>query len=505
MTVDGFRLVRQLPGGRHGAVWQAVDIASQAPVALKQMLGVEPSTFELVRAEVDRLRGLSDRHLVRSHPPAAGTHECWLVEDWVEGVSLAAVQAGSDTLTRAQALGIIRGALLGLSTAHRDGIAHGELSPRSVVIDTDGEPVVVGFGAHLADATVADADGFAGPEAATERTATPTADVFSVGRMLDRLLAVEGVPDDLEPVVARSTARDPASRYPDAAGLLADLEERAERAYGTGWWTTAGLSGIVAAASATAATATVGVAASGSGAVAGALSSGSGALAGAGRAVGSGAVHGRRTGLVIAGATVGLIAMVVAAVAVLRPDSGRQAGPETAAVNASQSAKPAPTTQATTTSSTRSASSKPTPEPDPALSFTGTYRYESVVTKSTDSRTPVGERYRINWTVSTTCAGSKCSSKINESDGRSFELNTSEGTWKEAYTYKVQCVNSKTGKPVGSKIKMRYKRTLEAKASKKNGGLTISGTDHDRQLTLCKGQEVPRQDIRRKITISKTK
>lgn len=502
MTVDGFRLVRQLPGGRHGAVWQAIDIASQAPVALKQMLGVEPSTFERVRAEVDRLRGLSDRHLVRSHPPAAGTDECWLVEDWVEGVSLAAVQAGSDTLTRPQALGIIRGALLGLSTAHRDGIAHGELSPRSVLIDTDGEPVVVGFGAHLADATVADADGFAGPEAAAELTATPTADVYSVGRMLDRLLAVDGVPDDLEPVVARSTARDPASRYPDAAGLLADLEERAERAYGSGWWTTAGLSGIVAAASATAATATVGVAASGSGAVAGALSSGSGALAGAGRAVGSGAVHGRRTGLVIAGTAAGLVAMVVAAVAVLRPDSGRQAGPETAAVNTSQSAKPAPTTTGSTSSS-RSASPKPTPKPDPALSFTGTYSYVRVVTKSNSSDTRVGERYRTSWQVSTTCQGSTCTSSVTDGDDDSWELATGGGSWKDAYTYKAECIRTDTGKETGEKVKMSYSQLLTPKTSK-NGVVSVSGTARTRQLQKCPNQTIPKRDIRYKITISKT-
>lgn len=504
MTVDGFRLVRQLPGGRHGAVWQAVDIASQAPVALKQMLGVEPSTFARVRAEVDRLRGLADRHLVRSHPPAAGADECWLVEDWVEGVSLAAVQAGSDTLTRAQALGIIRGALLGLSTAHRDGIAHGELSPRSVLIDTDGEPVVVGFGAHLADATVADADGFAGPEAAAQLTATPTADVFSVGRMLDRLLAVEGVPDDLAPVVARSTARDPASRYPDAAGLLADLEERAERAYGSGWWTTAGLSGIVAAASATAATATVGAAASGSGAVAGALSSGSGALAGAGRAVGSGVVHGGRTGLIIAGTAVGLIVMVVAAVAVLRPDSGRQAGPEAAAVNASQSAKPAATTQARTTSSTRSASPKPTPKADPAVSFTGTYRYVRVVTKSNRSDTPVGERYRTSWQVSTTCQGSTCTSSVTDGDDDSWELATGGGSWKDAFTYKVTCIITDTGKETGEKVKMSYSQVLTPKTSNK-GVVSVVGTARRRQLQKCSKQVLPKDDIRYKITITTTK
>lgn len=45
---------------------------------------------------------------------------------------------------------------------------------------------------------------------------------------------------------------------------------------------------------------------------------------------------------------------------------------------------------------------------------------------------------------------------------------------------------------------------LKAKTSK-NGELSITGTDHDHQLTLCENQGIPRQDIRRKITVTKIK
>ena len=516
MTVDGFRLVGQLTGGRHGAVWHAVTDTDDRPVALKQLLGVDTVAFAGIRDEVDRLRRLADRHVVGSHPPVTSHGEHWLVEDWVDGVSLAAVLAGStEPLARPQALGIVRGALLGLTAAHRVGLSHGELSPRSVMIDTEGQPVLVGFAAHLADGSVADSDGFAGPEAAAAAVAGPRSDVYAAGRIRERLLATEGVPTDLLPVVERATASDPAHRYPDAGSLLADLEVRAERAYGAGWWTTAGLSGLAATATGVSAAGTVGAAASGSGAVTGVLSSGSGALAGASHTAGGGVVRAARSGvsaatragLVIAGTAVVLIALVVGAAAILRPSTTGTGTTDTAAVGPTQGSGGAPASQPPprpTPTPTPTPTPRPTPTPNPTLEFTGTYRYDEVVTKSNDTRTPVGDRYRTTWTVSTTCAAAACSSSISVPDEEAFTLDTSGGRWRTELTYRVECVDSKTGEPTDQKVRVRYTRTLQPKTGT-SGVLTIAGTSRYRQLKKCTDQSIPQQDVHRKITVTRVK
>lgn len=511
MTVDGFRLVGQLNGGRHGAVWHAVSDTDDEPVALKQLLGVDADAFDSIRAEVDRLRGLSDRHVVRSHPPVISQGELWLVESWIDGVSLAALLAGStQSLARPQALGIVRGALLGLAAAHRVGVDHGELSPRSVMIDAEGQPVLVGFGAHLADGSVADSDGFAGPEAATSSVAGPRSDVYAAGRILEHLLATEGVPTDLRPVVDRATAPEPAHRYPDAGSLLADLDVRAERAYGAGWWTTAGLSGLAASATGVTAAGTVGAAASGSGAVTGVLSSGSGALAGAGHAAGgvvraarSGISAATRTGLVIAGTAVVLVVLVVGAAAILRPGATGPGTTDTAAVGPTQGSGGAPAGQPPSSPEpTSTPAPRPTPTPNPTLDFTGRYRYDEVVTKSNDSRTPVGDRYRTTWTVSTTCRAAACSSSIKAKGEEAFTLDTSGGRWRTELTYRVDCADSKTGERTGQKVKVRFSRTLQPRTAT-TGALTITGTSRYQQLKKCTDQSIPLQDVRRKITVTR--
>jgi hypothetical protein len=401
-----------------------------------------------------------------------------------------------------------------LSAAHRVGLAHGELSPRSVMIDTEGQPVLVGFAAHLADRSVADSDGFAGPEATAAPTAGPSGDVYAAGRILERLLTTDGVPTDLRPVVERATASEPAHRYPDAGSFLADLEERAERAYGAGWWTTAGLSGLAASATAVSAAGTVGAAASGSGgAVTGVLSSGSGALAGASRAAGGGVVRAARSGvstatragLVIAGTTVVLIALVVGAAAILRPNASGPGNTDTTAVRAAQGSGGAPASQPPPSPKpTPTPRPTPTPTPNPTLDFTGTYRYDEVVTESNDSRTPVGDRYRTTWTVSTTCRGAACSSTISAPGEDAFTLDTSGGRWKTDLTYRVECVDSKTGKATKQKVPVRYSRTLQPKTAT-SGVLSIAGTSRYRQLKKCTDQSIPQQDVHRKITVTRLK
>lgn len=529
MIIDGFGLLRQLPGGRHGAMMHGTDQATGTPVALKQMLGTDVATAERIRAEIDRLTSVSEPHLAGRRPPVDGPDGLWLVEDWVEGTSLAAVLASGAAVTRPQALGVIRGILLALAAAHAATVVHGELSPRSVLINTEGQPMLVGFAAHLADASVAAADGFAAPEALGGRALSPAADVFSAGAILNRMLAADAETLPLRPIVERATATDPVTRYPDAAAFLADLEPAAERAYGPTWWTTAGLSGIVAStAAATAAAAgtagTTTAAAGSGGAIAGTLSAGDGVLAGASQithgsgaiktVVATGARNGKRVGLIIAGVAVVLVVVVVGAVALLRPgNNGPAAGGELAG------SRPGSNTGSNTGSTSdpsggpssvptpvKSPAPARTPKPPPQQGFTGTYSWESVVTNSTVSSIPVGKRYRAIWAAKTDCRGGTCRSTVSSSVGsKPFQLEPGRGGWHTDQTTKAQCVNLRTGKLAGFTVPLRHVRTLTPGAGGPRGIEKITGTERFQQLKNCKNQQGPRQDVRYKITISKIK
>ena len=529
MIIGRYTLVRQLPGGRHGAVWKARDTELGHDVALKQLASVTASIVPRLRSETDRLAQLQQENLATSYPAVIDDTAVWLAEDWVEGTSLATVLHGANGLTRAQALGVLHGALTGLAAAHRSGVVHGDLAPRTLLISTAGQPVVVGFGTHFAT-DVGGLDGFASPETSAGRELTPAADVFSAGAMLRHLLAEEGVPAEIRPVLDRAQSTDPASRQPDARAFLDELEPAAERAFGAGWWTTAGLGGVVATTMGAAAAAAGGTATAtgGMGAVAGTMSAGEGALTGAmslGSAGGSGAVggtsavagraglgavagrtarSGKRAGLIIAGAATVLIVVVVGALAVLRPGQSISAAPGSGAAGAPPAITPVPSSPATRTP-TATPTPKPAPPPNPRLGSTGTYRWEYVITKSNDPRTAVGRRATATWTVRTSCTGNKCTSTVKSSTAaKPFTLDVSAASWNVNEKYNVGCFDTKTGTPTSQKVPVRYVRTLTPGSPSGNGSVSmVKGRDRYTQLKKCRNQSLPRQDVQARITLTK--
>ena len=473
MINDGFDLVRQLPGGRHGAIWQATVSSSGRSVALKQLFGVENAAAELVRHQAEQLRQLSDPRLVGTHDPVADADGLWLVEDWIEGTSLAAISAGSIGLTAAQTMGVVHGVLLGLSKAHRAGIVHGELSPRSVMITTEGQPVVIGFVAHAAGRGVADTDGFASPEAKSGNPHLDArTDVFSVAAMVTDLLAQAGIPAELEPVLNRARAEEPAERHADASALLADLTSAAERAYGAGWWTTAGLGGVVAStlaataagtAGTTAATTTAATTTGSAGAVSGTMSAGDSALAGGTRlahggsgAIKTGALARRPAVLIIAGVAVALVAVIVGAVALLRPGntttaeagSGSNTNTNTNTNTNQGGGKAAPSASRTTgptdpqqPGSSASKPADPSRTPSAAQPAATTFRVVDTVSKSTDPKWPVGKSSSLTWTVTESAGSIKLAGK-----GYTYTLKRSGGAYVLRQSGKNSCWKEVDGK-----------------------------------------------------------
>ncbi len=515
MIFDRFDLVRQLPAGRHGALWQATMKAGGRSVALKQLFGVDDATAEQVRAQLARVQRLPGPYLVGTHDPVADADGWWLVEDWVDGTSLAAISIGSTGLTAAQTLGVIRGVLIGLTTAHRAGVVHGELTPRSIMITTEGQPVVVGFAAREAAADVAGADGFASPEAkSVDSRLSTAADVFSVGAMTADLLERAGIPAELQPVLTRATAEAPADRQADAAELLADLASAAERAYGAMWWTTAGLGGVVAstitatvASTATGAGATGATATGSPGAIAAAVSAGDGALAGAtlarqgSGAVKAGSVASKPTALIVAGVAVALVAVVVGAVAVLRPgntttaeagsgpNTGGNTGPTSGGNPAPSASRAAGSTDPRQPGSSGSNPAGPSRTPSAAQPTTATFRVVDTVTRSTDSRWPVGKSSTTRWTIATSCQAS-CALTL-KGDSWTLKLAGGPSTWSVTQKGKNSCWVEVNGKETDrDTVAVNSSFSLTVTGNALTGGSTVA------EVRRCKHAKKTYQVVR---------
>jgi tetratricopeptide (TPR) repeat protein len=86
---------------------------------------------------------------------------------------------------------VTEGILAGLAEAHRQGVIHGDISPRNVLLTQSGIPKLVDFGlarhGEYSSSSVGLTPGYASPEHVLAKKLTPQSDVFSAGELLYQL------------------------------------------------------------------------------------------------------------------------------------------------------------------------------------------------------------------------------------------------------------------------------------------------------------------------------
>jgi eukaryotic-like serine/threonine-protein kinase len=267
-VVAGRFVVDRLAGsGGMGAVYRARDRQSDALVALKVMSGDEQDTRFEQEARV--LADLNHAAIVRYL--AHGTHDArpFLAMEWLEGEDLRA-RLLRERLSVADTMTIARRITEALSVAHARGVVHRDIKPGNLFLP-DNDPArlkVLDFGIARAregralDSTVVPITrtgmvigtvGYMAPEQARgANNVDARADVFALGcvlfvcltgrpafiganpvAVLAKVLLEEAprarhfeptVPPQLDELIARMMAKDPAARPRDAAAVLRALE-----------------------------------------------------------------------------------------------------------------------------------------------------------------------------------------------------------------------------------------------------------------------------------------
>jgi serine/threonine protein kinase len=164
------------------------------------------------------------------------------VQDLIASAKARSKQGGKLSIPVAGLIG--KSVIEALAAAHRAGVIHGAVHPRSVLIGEDGNVMLGDFIAGLALTTAvaqgADSSlwrgltGYIAPELVVGEDPTPGIDVFAVGAMLFTMLSGDVPPGALratpavERLVQRSLDTDPTRRYQTASHMLENLLEAFE-------------------------------------------------------------------------------------------------------------------------------------------------------------------------------------------------------------------------------------------------------------------------------------
>jgi len=265
--IGPYRLIEPLGRGGMGAVWRA-EAAESGPVpagrmvALKLLHRVSAEERRRAAREVAYLQALHHPGIVRILDFGEQAGRPWIVMNLVEGRRLDKVMGEEGPFASDRAARIAVGALESLHVAHLAGILHRDIKPGNLMMKDDGQIVVLDFGLAAAPEyesrltasdTVIGTPAYMSPEQARGERAAITArsDVYALGAVLYEMTAgcppfsaddprallrevIEkplappslrraGLPRDLETVVMRAMAKDPADRYRTAEAMAADL------------------------------------------------------------------------------------------------------------------------------------------------------------------------------------------------------------------------------------------------------------------------------------------
>ncbi|MBN8506005.1 MAG: serine/threonine protein kinase, partial [Burkholderiales bacterium] len=237
--LGAWTLVRELGEGGMGRVFEArrSDGHYEQRSAIKVLRGFSsPLALAQLAQERQVLASLNHPHIARlldgGTTPAGNPY---LVMEHVDGQRIDEhVRQRGTSLAGVLALFLM--VCDAVAHAHRRLIVHCDIKPGNVLVDEQGCAKLLDFGiAQLEGRGNSELQAltprYASPEQRAGAPATASTDIFSLGRTLGAMLeplrqSPQGLPraGELDALIAKATADEPAQRYAEVSALVADVE-----------------------------------------------------------------------------------------------------------------------------------------------------------------------------------------------------------------------------------------------------------------------------------------
>jgi tRNA A-37 threonylcarbamoyl transferase component Bud32 len=251
-----YRILEPIGAGGSSQVYLAQDTALGREVAIKVLDPQAAADTTLRKLFVKEARALAQL----SHPNIVGVFDVgevdglpFIVMEFVPGSSLKARIERGGALPLADAVRLTEGIANGLAFAHARGIIHADLKPSNILLDQNDKPKICDFG--IARIPAEDSDSpqlfatalYVAPERVEGKPASVSSDVYGLGLVVYEMLVGKppftsanaavllrdhvvrppvppshlrpSLPKDLDVIVLKALAKDPALRYQRATEI----------------------------------------------------------------------------------------------------------------------------------------------------------------------------------------------------------------------------------------------------------------------------------------------
>lgn len=258
-----YKIISVLGEGGMANIYLAEDIILQRKVAVKVLrldLQKDPQTIQRFQREALSTSELSHPHIVSILDVGTEGDRHYLVMDYVDGPDIEKYIQRNNPIPLPKVIDIMDQILSAVALAHKHNVIHRDLKPQNILMDKKGNIKIVDFGIAIAlnQSTMTQTNTAMGsvhymsPEQARGSMATKQSDIYSLGIILYKLLtgtvpftgenavAVAlkhfqekipslrdknpTIPQPLENVVFKATAKDPRDRYKSVLEMKKDLD-----------------------------------------------------------------------------------------------------------------------------------------------------------------------------------------------------------------------------------------------------------------------------------------
>ena len=259
---DRYEVIRSIGEGGMANVYLGYDTILDRNVAIKVLRGDLSNDEKFVRRfqrEALSASSLAHPNIVEVYDVGEDDGVYYIVMEYVEGKTLKQLLKKRGTLTLSEAIDIMSQLTDGMAHAHDSYIIHRDLKPQNIMIKDDGQIKITDFGIAMAlnstqltqTNSVMGSVHYLPPEQASGKGCTIKSDIYSMGIIFYELLsgslpfkgdnAVEialkhmreplpslrednsAIPQSIENIVRRATAKNPKNRYESARSMHEDL------------------------------------------------------------------------------------------------------------------------------------------------------------------------------------------------------------------------------------------------------------------------------------------